>query len=101
MSVYVGEVRTGKDSGNCSQRATHPRRDFEIEDKGVLHLDHNWKCAICSDRPRKSLFLPCVHYGCCIGQGFSTGGEFPTRGEFCICKGGILYLVFCLKCNII
>ena len=28
-------------------------------------------------------------------------GEFPTRGEFCIYKGGILYLGFCLKCNIV
>ena len=36
-----------------------------------------------------------------LKHGFSTGGEFPTRGEFCICKGGILYLEFCLRCNVV
>ena len=25
-----------------------------------------------------------------LGQWFSTGGEFPTRGEFCVFEGGIL-----------
>ena len=49
---------------NNGQRA-HPRKDFEIEDEGVLHLEHNLQCAVCFDRPQKTMFLPCLHFGCC------------------------------------
>ena len=46
-------------------QSAHPRRDLEIEDEGVLHLEHNLQSVICFDRPRKTSFLPCLHYGCC------------------------------------
>ena len=33
-------------------------------------------------------------------QWFSTGGEFPTRGEFCIFEGGIfLNVIECFRIN--
>ena len=41
---------------NNGQRA-HPRKDFEIEDEGVLHLEHNLQCAVRFDRAQKTMFL--------------------------------------------